>query len=227
MPVSSNLVRRIALLTVLSLLFGLGALFGSNQVVHAHYCDDQYSTDVNRAGCWWRYWNSQPIVQEQKFATMAAQTAACGQWHRVNANELYLEQITDWYGLNLEAVAALNGRAPLAPLTPGHDICLASIGEMHVEAMGVVDPSDHMYPAVKRLSNLRSGPGTEFARVGQLAPGTPVHPVAHNSDGTWLQLASGNWIWARLVDHIPSGLPGADAMVPMQPAEKDMMESDM
>ena len=225
----SNLARahRIALLTVLSILLGFGTLFGSSQVVHAHYCDDQYSMDTNRAGCWWRYWNNQPIVQEQKFATMAAETAACGQWHRVNSNELYLEQITDWYGLSVEAVAALNGRAALATLTPGHDICLASIGEMHVEAMGVVDPSDHMYPAVKRLSNLRSGPGTEFAQMGQLAPGTPVHPVAHNGDGTWLQLASGNWIWARLVDHIPSGLPGADAMAPMQPAEKDMMESDM
>ena len=219
--------RRVALWTALSVLLGLGILFGSSQAAYAHYCDDQYSMEMNRAGCWWRYWNSQPIVQEQEFATTATETAACGQWHRVNANELYLAQITDWYGLNLEAVAALNGRAPLAPLTPGHDVCLASVGESPVEAMGMVDASDHMYPAVKRLSNLRAGPGTEFARVGQLASGTPVQPVAHNGDGTWLQLASGNWIWAPLVNHIPSGLPGADAMTPMQPAEKDMMESDM
>ena len=227
MPVPSNLARRIALLAVLTILLGLGALFGSSQTVHAHYCDDQYSMDLNRAGCWWRYWNSQPIVQEKTFATTATETAACGQWHRVNANELYLEQITAWYGLNLETVAALNGRAALAPLTPGHDVCLASIGEVQVEAMGMVDVSDHMYPAVKRLSNLRAGPGTEYDRVGQLATGTPVQPVASNDDGTWLQLASGNWIWAPLVAHIPSDLPGADAMAPMQPAEKDMMESDM
>ena len=222
--------RRLALWAALSVLLGLGILFGSSQAAHAHYCDDQYGSEVNRAGCWWRYWNDQPIAQEQNFADAAAETAACGQWHRVNANELYLEQITDWYGLNLEAVAAHNGRVAAAPLTAGHEVCLASIGETHVEAMGMVDASDPMYPAVKRRSNLRSGPGTEFTRVGQLASGTPVHPVAHNGDGTWLQLASGNWIWARLVDRIPSGLPGADAMAPMQPAgknEKQMMESDM
>ena len=222
--------RRFVLLAALSVLLGLGVLFGSSQVAHAHYCDDQYHSEWNRAGCWWRYWNDQPIVQEQNFATSATETAACGQWHRVNPNELYLEQITAWYGLNLEAVAALNGRVPSVPLTAGHEVCLVSIGETHVETMGMMDAFAPMYPAVKRLSNLRSGPGTEFTRVGQLAAGTPVHPVAHNSDGTWLQLASGNWIWARLVDHIPSGLPGADAMTPMQPAEKNeknMMESDM
>ena len=214
--------RRGALLAALSLLLGLGILLGSSEVAQAHYCDDQYSMEVNRAGCWWRYWNDQPIVQEQEFGATAAETAACGQWHHVNSNELYLEQITDWYGLNLEAVAVLNGRTPEEPLTGGHAVCLASIGEPPVEAMGTVDASDHMYPAVNGTSNLRSGPGTEFSRVGQLVPGTPVHPVAYNGDGTWLQLASGNWIWARLVDRIPSGLPGADAMAPMQPAEKDM-----
>ena len=58
-------------------------------------------------------------------------------------------------------------------------------------------------------SNLRRGPGTDFPLAGQLAPGALVRPVARNSDGTWLQLDSGVWIWAQLVDHVPSGLPVA------------------
>ena len=58
-------------------------------------------------------------------------------------------------------------------------------------------------------SNLRRGPGTDFPLAGQLAPGALVRPVARNSDGTWLQLDSGVWIWAQLVDHVPPGLPVA------------------
>ncbi len=58
-------------------------------------------------------------------------------------------------------------------------------------------------------SNLRRGPGTDFPVAGQLAAGALVRPVARNSDGTWLQLDSGVWIWAQLVDHVPPGLPVA------------------
>ena len=58
-------------------------------------------------------------------------------------------------------------------------------------------------------SNLRRGPGTDFPLAGQLAAGAGVRPVAQNSDGTWLQLDSGVWIWAQLVDHAPPGLPVA------------------
>ena len=62
-------------------------------------------------------------------------------------------------------------------------------------------------PATNTTSNLRRGPGTDFPLAGQLPAGAPVRPVARNSDGTWLQLDSGVWIWAQLVDHVPPGLP--------------------
>ena len=62
-------------------------------------------------------------------------------------------------------------------------------------------------PVTNTTSNLRRGPGTDFPLADQLPAGAPVRPVARNSDGTWLQLDSGLWIWAQLVDHIPPGLP--------------------
>ena len=64
-------------------------------------------------------------------------------------------------------------------------------------------------PVTNTTSNLRRGPSTDFARAGQLPRGASVQPVARNSDGTWLLLDSGVWIWAQLVDHVPSGLPVA------------------
>ena len=66
-------------------------------------------------------------------------------------------------------------------------------------------------PTTNTVSNLRRGPGTEFPIADQLTAGTPVQPVARNRDGTWLQLESGVWIWAQLVDRVPQGLPVASA----------------
>lgn len=54
--------------------------------------------------------------------------AGCTRLHTVNPNETYLALITDWFGLDLAATAALNGIAPDAPLTPGWQICLPETG---------------------------------------------------------------------------------------------------
>ena len=55
-------------------------------------------------------------------------------------------------------------------------------------------------------ANLREGPGTIYAVVGHVIKGDRIHPVAQSSDGTWLQLDSGHWIYAPLVDNVPPGL---------------------
>jgi endonuclease YncB( thermonuclease family)/uncharacterized protein YraI len=49
-------------------------------------------------------------------------------------------------------------------------------------------------------ANLRSGPGTNHAVVGAATPGMKVTVIGRNADGTWLQLATGEWIAAFLVD---------------------------
>ena len=78
-------------------------------------------------------------------------------------------------------------------------------------------PKPQVIPVTNGPSNLRRGPGTNFSLSGQLETGVPVRLIARNSDETWLQLESGLWIWAQLVDHIPSGLPVAT--VPLTPTD--------
>jgi hypothetical protein len=57
------------------------------------------------------------------------------------------------------------------------------------------------------VSNLRAGPGTDFAIVGSAQAGDALDVVGQNSDGTWFVLANGDWIAAFLVDNAPEDLP--------------------
>lgn len=49
------------------------------------------------------------------------------------------------------------------------------------------------------VANLRGGPGTDFAIVGNVAAGQPLTIVGRNAAGNWYQLSDGNWIAAFLV----------------------------
>jgi hypothetical protein len=62
-------------------------------------------------------------------------------------------------------------------------------------------------PTTNAISNLRAGPGTDFAIVGSAETGAALDVVGQNSDGTWLSLADGSWIAAFLVNNVPAGLP--------------------
>jgi hypothetical protein len=62
-------------------------------------------------------------------------------------------------------------------------------------------------PTANAIANLREGPGTNYAIVGSIDPGTALDVVGQNIDGTWLALADGTWVAAFLVDNPPTGLP--------------------
>ena len=53
-----------------------------------------------------------------------APVADCTQWHTVNANETRLDQITDWYELDLALIEAINQHSNAEPLEVGRQICL-------------------------------------------------------------------------------------------------------
>jgi hypothetical protein len=57
---------------------------------------------------------------------------------------------------------------------------------------------------VKRNANLRSGPGVNYAIVGQAKAGQQIVLVARNAAGTWYQLNDGKWIAAFLVNNPPN-----------------------
>ena len=60
---------------------------------------------------------------------------------------------------------------------------------------------------VKGHSNVRSGPGTTYAIVGSQQEGDTVRPVARTRDSQWLELGSGRWIFASLVEGAFGNLP--------------------
>lgn len=68
-------------------------------------------------------------------------------------------------------------------------------------------------------SNVRTGPGLEHPVAAVLGTGTTVEVVGQNADATWLQLRSGNWIFAELVTAVPGSLPiqSGDAPAPAVP----------
>lgn len=82
-------------------------------------------------------------------------------------------------------------------------------------------------PMANRNANLRAGPGTEYAVVGSAQAGAALEIVARNADGTWFQLAGGEWIAAFLVDNGPAvaDLPLA-ANIPAAPTPAPTAQAD-
>lgn len=62
-------------------------------------------------------------------------------------------------------------------------------------------------PSANTNANLREGPGTDYPAIGSTVAGQALEPVGRNSAGDWLQLATGAWIAAGLVDNPPADLP--------------------
>lgn len=70
---------------------------------------------------------------------------------------------------------------------------------------------------VTATANLRSGPGTTFARIGSAAPGQAVTVTGCNPACDWYQLSTGQWVAAFLVDMAEAPNP-PDAAQPAVPA---------
>lgn len=67
-----------------------------------------------------------------------------------------------------------------------------------------------------RRANLRNGPGTNYAIIGQVQAGQRLQIVGQNQAGDWFKLHDGPWIAAFLVNRVEVGLPIAE--VPVEPA---------
>lgn len=62
-------------------------------------------------------------------------------------------------------------------------------------------------PVANSQANVREGPGTEYAVMAVAQPGQVMTVTGRDSRGEWLQLGSGYWIAASLVDNAPADLP--------------------
>jgi hypothetical protein len=52
-------------------------------------------------------------------------------------------------------------------------------------------------------ANLRSGPGTDYTKVGTVTTGQTLQVLARNAAGDWYQLADGSWVFADLLAQKP------------------------
>lgn len=73
-------------------------------------------------------------------------------------------------------------------------------------AYGLVMAQEEGTATVLRGAYLRSGPGITFRIAGGASAGQEIELVAQNADGSWYQLANGNWIAAFLVGDAPEDL---------------------
>ena len=112
----------------------------------------------------------QPTVAPQ--ATTPTVPADCARRHTVNPNETGLQQITDWFGLDLAATAALNGIAPDTPLTAGIEICLPDAAGPQPQAQPLPAPQPQSQ-RIGRGSTLHFG-------VGQSDTPVPPFPTTRN-----------------------------------------------
>ncbi len=81
----------------------------------------------------------------------------------------------------------------------------ADIPNIPVEYLQTPTPAPQS--KVNSGANLRGGPGTTFPVIGGLPAGSLVEVKSRTESGDWLQLASGAWIAAFLIDNAPSRLP--------------------
>lgn len=105
----------------------------------------------------------------------------------------------------LRATAAATGTAAIALPTPTRIPPAAPASTPTTEENGTSASSN---------GNLRSGPGTDYARVGSVQAGQSLQITGKNNAGDWFQLVDGNWIAAFLVVNSPVDIAVVDAPTP-------------
>lgn len=72
---------------------------------------------------------------------------------------------------------------------------------------------------VADAANLRAGPGTSYAIVGNANFGESLSLAGQSADGEWYQTDGGAWVAAFLLSEPPVGLPVVDANADQEAAE--------
>lgn len=97
----------------------------------------------------------------------------------------------------------------------GNQVTIPSIQAIDIQLGEVSNPRAPGVAVANSNANLRGGPGTGYPVVGGVKAGDALDVKARNQAGDWLQLASGAWIAAFLVDDAPANLPIASEIPPL------------
>ena len=124
----------------------------------------------------------------------------------------------------IEAKTVPNSRITVSKATPAGPTPFATPAGSNSTAKGPlakVEGDGIEFARIKvPAANLRSGPGTEYRIVSSENQNTLIEVTGQNSDGSWLQLASGEWIHVSLLDQIPGNLPRIAAEQPKDSLSK-------
>ena len=160
-------------------------------------------------------------------------------WVDYTGTERFLEDdiVTVWGVVEgLQQYTAVLGNQVTLPQIAALDI---QLGEVATPQPEVTTPQPEVttpQPAAATANNnanLRGGPGTGYAVVGATQAGDVLAITARDNSGDWLQLASGDWIAAFLVDNAPANadlpvaqeIPAPPTPAPTQPTTETSAQS--
>ncbi|MBI3959298.1 MAG: SH3 domain-containing protein [Chloroflexi bacterium] len=115
----------------------------------------------------------------------------------------------EWFQLengNWVSGEALTNKPPVPIVLPGQDVTPAATTPETPVAEVVTTPAAPATPVVVRVngdSNLRSGPGSTFERVGGANVGSDVSVVGKFATDNWYLLEGGAWIFGELLESAP------------------------
>lgn len=152
-------------------------------------------------------------------------------WVDYSGSDRFLDDdvITLWGAVEgLKTYTSVLGGAITIPKISAVDIVLGEVENPGAtQTANINAQSTTTGIAANSAANLRAGPGTAYAVVGGTQTGQLLDIVARNSDASWFELATGEWIAAFLVDNLeaPTALPVAED-IPEPPVPTANQPSD-
>lgn len=157
----------------------------------------------------------------EDFFTKPADIASLSSIASVTAASLSLNEST-W------GVAVMNVQANVPETLPGQAVTFILLGDAEVE--NAVDPAEAAaprpsLPVMTRVnSNIRSGPGTNFNRLGVAPVGSVLNADALSADRQWVRIVYRDTAGWMFRDNLNPD-PAIDSLQPADPRERGLMQA--
>lgn len=157
----------------------------------------------------------------EDFFTQPADIASLSSIASVTAASLSLEE-------NVWGVAVMNVQANVPETLPGQAVTFILLGDAEVE--NAVDPAEAAEPrpsipvTTRVNSNIRSGPGTNFNRLGVAPAGSALNADALSADRQWVRIVfreTAGWMFRDNLNVDPA----IDSLRPADPRERGLMQA--
>ncbi len=138
------------------------------------------------------FFGTRPAMLLGSLCLIGLLAVSCGPGPRVQP-KAWLKSAYDYV---LPPVPSPMATQPRAPLTPGLTVVPAP------RLTPVSDAGPVEARVIVASANLRAGPGTSYAVVGQVTEGQSLRIAARDEPGKWFQLNDGHWIAGFLIEPV-------------------------